>query len=93
MLIAEARAKQTQLKDLVTHPGWSLLRELVHGQVTLRRQSIFSSHIQSLEDAFKLASEKSEIAGLQLAIKLPEILLEDLENDLRLLLEIEQERD
>lgn len=73
------------------HPGWSVLRELVHGQVTLRRQSIFSIPINGVEDAFKLANEKSEIAGLQLAMKLPEILLEDLEKDLRLLLEIEEE--
>lgn len=89
--LEELRGQKSALEGLFKDFGWRLIEEALKAQVRARRISDFSQGISSIDDAFKSANAKSEIAGMQLALRMPEILLDDVKRDLEVLLAEERE--
>lgn len=66
---------------------WARVRTALHGQLTSRRNALCTLTIGGLDAAFEAARLQAEIGLLQLAMRLPDLLLSDVEADIRRLQE------
>lgn len=86
--------KKKLLESFVESDGWKTVATAIEGAVRSRRQDIFSRGLRGQDGAFEAANIFGEIAGLEFARALPEIMLVDLEADIQSLrLEIEEEEE
>ncbi|MBW2081548.1 MAG: hypothetical protein JRI39_00340 [Deltaproteobacteria bacterium] len=89
--LAELRAQQSALKKLLEGRGWAELKRALEEQIRGRRQRIFGLEFKGIEDLSELLRTRGEIAGLLLAIQMPELMLEDLREDIQQMLEEDRE--
>jgi hypothetical protein len=92
MTYDEARSLEREIETLLDHPGWKRIKNSVEEQVRLRRQEDFSTSITGFDTVIRLAVGRGEIAGLRLAITLPQIILDDVKADIKAILEEEREK-
>lgn len=70
------------LQDLLRHQGYQLVKNLVETQCRLRRVQVFSTQMKGLESCFEVATLQGEVAGLQMLVRLPELMIADLESSI-----------
>lgn len=86
--------KKKLLESFVESDGWKMVETAIEGAVRSRRQDVFSRGLRGQDGAFEAATIFGEIAGLEFARALPEIMLVDLEADIQALrVEIEEEEE
>ncbi|HSW65350.1 MAG TPA: hypothetical protein VLH56_18885 [Dissulfurispiraceae bacterium] len=74
------------LEDLQASGGWKMLKSSIDEQCRARRVSVFQNRITDLDKCFELATLQGEVAGMQFAGALLEILLHDINVDINGLL-------
>lgn len=91
------RAQRTHLTELDTHQGYQILKGNLTAQIRARRTDAFTTVIGGIDSAFQLAAKQSEIAGMQAAHNLRELLIDDINADIIILVEelkiLEEERE
>lgn len=73
---------QSDLKALLSSRGWARLAEVLRARAMQTREQDYGSGIESMDDAFRSANRRGEIAGVQFALNLPSLLIEDHERDI-----------
>ncbi len=73
---------------MLEHPGFKLYSRLVDDQRRNRVKEIISMEADSLDDLIALGNAKKELAGIQFSAKLPELMIEDLEDEIREVLDL-----
>lgn len=68
-------------RDLVRSAGWELLGELIEAQIKTRDNHILAMELNGIEDVMELQALKNERKGLKLAMQLPELVIQTIEND------------
>lgn len=58
------------------------MRGWLTGQIQARKEMAFNNAARSLEDAFAFAGARGEIAGIELAMKWPDIMLESTKREI-----------
>lgn len=84
---AEARARyeacakaKHEIEELMASPGYKRFEDFLKSQLTSRREADFNNLMQSLETILKSNFARGEIAGLQIALVAPTLMLEDTEH-------------
>lgn len=67
---------------LCKSPGWVRLCEILKTQIRLRKAALETEAVKSLDSAFSLSYAQGEVAGIRLVMALPEMLIEDLEEEM-----------
>lgn len=70
------------------HPGFKLFSNLVDEQRRSRVKEIVGMEADSLDSLIKLGNLKKELAGIQFAAALPQIMVDSLNDEIIELLEI-----
>lgn len=89
----ELQAERDELVKGLESPFWARLKTALHGQLAARRNGLVATPINGLDAAFEAARLQAEVGALQLAIRLPEILLADVEADIKSALEAIREEE
>jgi len=71
-----------EFQNLVKSPGWGRLHEILEQQTILRGNALLAQDIKSLEDAFEHSRLVGERRGILLAMKLPQTILDNLQEDI-----------
>lgn len=74
-------------------PFWQEMERLLQGQIMARRQQLFGLQFSGLDNCFVAARLQGETAGLSMAIALPQIVLNDLAQDLEIALAEERQEE
>ncbi len=80
--IERLRGEKRDLEQLVETPGWLAMEKALIANVQARRQRDFSEGIDSLDGAFRSATARGEIAGVEAARLMPMLLMADLDYNL-----------
>lgn len=91
MTLDEMRGLKSQLEKLLDSQGWRTHAQSIEEQVRLRRQNVFGLQVRGLDDAFSLAREQGEVAGLLLSLAIPSARILDLQTDIQRALTAERE--
>lgn len=75
--IEAAQAHIDILQAMQQHPGYILLRDLMRQQEILRRNSILQDSFNGLDGAITRGNLVSELQGMSLVIRMPDLLIED----------------
>lgn len=62
--IEELRAEQSALRELENHPGWKSWLAGITSEATTRRNMVFNTPMQGLDDAFVATRLMGEVTGL-----------------------------
>ena len=79
--LREAQEALSNFRSLVESVGWQKMKQIADGQLKLRMPSAIGK-MESLLEVPKKEFEKGEIAGIDLFMRLPEIAIEGLINDI-----------
>lgn len=85
--LEEVRAEKAQWQDLQKHPAFVKLQLGVSAQATGRRKALDDLRPTSLDALIMAGSNMSELAGMNLVLGWPDIMLQQLELAERQLLE------
>lgn len=72
-----------ELSSLVKSPGWDRLLSFAEEQTRVRMDSLVHQPLLKWDDALEQEYRKGEIAGMQLMLELPAILLGNLEAEMK----------
>jgi hypothetical protein len=81
------------LSDLLLSPGFKLLCEQLEAQERARRFAIFNQQARSFDSCFEVAALMNEIATLQMVLRMPQLLLEELNEQIQMQLNLEREEE
>lgn len=73
---------RAQLRQLFEHPGWKWLRQVMENQVGTRIGTLVLTAPEGLDDMVRKAYATGEVAGLKLAMDLPQASLDTIDEDL-----------
>jgi len=79
--------EQSQLRSLLNHPGFKLLREFLQAQAKARTESVILTPLNSMDEVPKREYEKGEAAGIIFAEHFVDIRLSDLAETIEDMLE------
>ena len=74
--------EKAELEAVINLPGWERINVALIAIIRANRQKEFDSKIGSLDDAFRSATDKGFMTGVETARNIPDALLTDLEFDL-----------
>lgn len=78
----ELLSRRQSLKDLTLSAGWGILVDLANEQIEHRKTQELAFDIEGPEALFELAKLKAERRALTLFINLPEVMIENITQDL-----------
>lgn len=91
--VAQLEEAKEVFQGLLSHPGWVRLHDVIKEQIRLGRQHIFTQELRSQDDVFSLVQMRGQVAGLQLALALPESFIDDLDAEIRTIRQEQKEHD
>lgn len=80
-------------QDLSKSPGWALLLEIGQGQYNVRQNQVFRTPCASMDQVLPQEYIKGEAAGIELLMKLPQIMIDNLTAEIENLSQKESEND
>jgi hypothetical protein len=86
----ELEKKKLDLQQMERSPGWKDWKRAIQEQVTTRRMMVGGMRIDSLDKLFEFLSLHHEALGMATALAVPGRLIEDIEVDLKQLLDEER---
>lgn len=85
--LAEKRGRLRRIEAFLDSPVWKEdYRPAIEGAIRERRMAAFAQGVTSLDSAFVVGTLQAQTTGLQHALLLPSVLVEDLRADLRQLI-------
>ncbi len=91
--IAELRQRKQNIQQMLDSPGYKIFHEALNGMVRTRRQMAFSAAPEKLDDLVRVSSLMNQAAGLELAVIIPQVLLNDCNQDLESLVKEHNENE
>lgn len=81
-----ARNEKRALEVMMETPGWAILTDALKALSRSRRIDAFGTVVDGLDSSIQLAGKHSEIAGIQLASGLADLLIEDYDADIQVMI-------
>lgn len=91
-LLEEKRKAKEEFKQMLELPAWNELVRLLKAGAEMRRVEAVQP-ARSMDDAFKSSAAGAELAGLELAMRMPYVYVEELDRDIKTLLQQIEESD
>lgn len=82
-----------KLEDLVSSPGWDVLKEIADGQVAARRNRVMLTPVSTNYSVETEQFEKGEVAGVLLFLDMPQTAIEGLIDEIEMMREREDMTD
>jgi hypothetical protein len=86
-LYEDALARRNEWRALVESAGWKRLCEVAGGQVAARVDINGRSRSKGLEDVFEREFSAGEVSGIELFMRIPATVVEQLEEEVQSLFE------
>lgn len=91
--IEEKRKARQELEDMMKHPGWLRLKAFMDSARIGRRNNILQSDTGGMDALIDLGQMKAELAGMEFAMNMPQMLIEEAQLEEKALTEEMQNED